>query len=120
MRDARIKPKGPAVVSGRAQLARWIVRGRLTQQEAADQIGISRVKLNQYLNGAARPSLETAIRIEDATGIGIRCWLLDDGAQAPGEAGETADGNYVNQRNTTAGEDSPRDGVTEVNHNPAG
>jgi transcriptional regulator with XRE-family HTH domain len=78
MRDGRMKPKGPAVLSGRALLARWIVRQRMTQAEAAEQIGISRVKLNQYLNAEARPSLETAIRIEDATGIGMRTWLLDD------------------------------------------
>ena len=118
MRDARIKPKVGAL-SGREQLARWILRGRLTQQEAADQIGISRVKLNQYLHGAARPSLETAIRIEDATGIGIRCWLLEDGAEAAGEALTSVGGDYVNHGNTTATEDTPTDGVSEVNHNPA-
>jgi transcriptional regulator with XRE-family HTH domain len=78
MRDARIKPKGPAVRSGRELLAQWIVRQRMTQGEAADQIGISRVKLNQYLNREAKPSLETAIRIEDTTGIGIRLWLVEE------------------------------------------
>jgi transcriptional regulator with XRE-family HTH domain len=50
----------------------------MTQAEAAEQIGISRVKLNQYLHGEARPSLETAIRIEDTTGIAVRAWLIDD------------------------------------------
>lgn len=84
MSDARIKPKGaPAQRSGKELLARWIVRGRMTQGEAAEQIGISRVKLNQYLNAEARPSLETAIRIEDATGIGMRTWLVDDPVEAP-------------------------------------
>ena len=80
MRDNRIKPKtspGP-----RALLARWIVRGRMNQGEAADVIGISRVKLNQYLNGESRPSLETAVRIEDACGIGVRLWLAEDAAEA--------------------------------------
>jgi len=76
MADGRMKPRRP--LSGRELLNRWIVRGRMTQGEAADFIGISRVKLNQYLNGEARPSLETAIRIEDATGIGIRSWLIED------------------------------------------
>jgi transcriptional regulator with XRE-family HTH domain len=80
MRDARIKPRRP--LSGRELLAQWLVRRRLTQGEGADEIGISRVKLNQYLNGEARPSLETAIRIEDATGIGIRAWLIEDEAPA--------------------------------------
>ena len=76
MSDARIRPKG-AGLSGKQLLARWIVRGRMTQAEAAEQIGVSRVKLNQYLNAEARPSLETAIRIEDATGIGMRTWLVE-------------------------------------------
>jgi len=78
MRDGRMKLRDPGAASARALLDRWIVRGRITQTEAADVIGISRVKLNQYLHGDARPSLETAIRIEDATGIGVRLWLLDD------------------------------------------
>jgi transcriptional regulator with XRE-family HTH domain len=77
MTDARIKPKR-GELSARELLVRWMVRGRMTQGEAADQIGISRVKLNQYLNAEARPSLETAIRIEDATGISIRTWLVPD------------------------------------------
>jgi len=83
MKDARIKPKDPTGPSARVLLARWIVRGRLTQGEAADLISISRVKLNQYLNGEARPSLETAIRIEDATGIAVRSWLIDDPEPVP-------------------------------------
>ena len=77
MADARIKPTADRH-SARTLLARWLVRGRMTQTEAAAQIGISRVKLNQYLNAEARPSLETAIRIEDVTGIGIRLWLVDN------------------------------------------
>jgi transcriptional regulator with XRE-family HTH domain len=84
MTDARIKPKGaPARASGRTLLSQWIVRGRMTQGEAAERIGISRVKLNQYLNAEARPSLETAIRIEDATGIGMRTWLVEDAVVEP-------------------------------------
>jgi transcriptional regulator with XRE-family HTH domain len=79
MTDRRIKPKTGSL-SGRGLLAQWLVRHRMTQAEAADQIGISRVKLNQYLTAEARPSLETAIRIEDATGIGVRLWLLEDPA----------------------------------------
>ena len=76
MPDRRIKARA-LTLSARELLARWIQRGRMSQQEAAEVIGISKVKLNQYLQGAARPSLETAIRIEDAAGIGIRLWLLE-------------------------------------------
>jgi transcriptional regulator with XRE-family HTH domain len=85
MSDARIRPKAVGL-SGKQLLARWIVRGRMTQAEAADQIGVSRVKLNQYLQGVARPSLETATRIEDATGIGMRAWLVEEPEQAPSAA----------------------------------
>jgi plasmid maintenance system antidote protein VapI len=92
MSDARIKPK-TSVQSGRQLLDRWIVRGRMTQGEAADAIGISRVKLNQYLHAEARPSLETAIRIEDATGIGMRTWLVDDQADLRRAEPEVTNGN---------------------------
>ena len=103
MTDHRIKPKS-GCLSGRALLAQWLVRHRMTQAEAADQIGISRVKLNQYLTAVARPSLETAIRIEDATGIGVRLWLLDD----------------VTDRDTIGSglaQETPREKESEVNHN---
>src|SRR5262245_5218981 len=82
MRDGRLRRTG-LVLSGRQQLERYIVRHRLTQAEAADQFGISRVQLNQYLNRERRPGLEVAIQIEDVTGIGIRMWLLDDLTEEP-------------------------------------
>jgi len=82
MRDARIKPPRPDRLTARELLVRWMVRGRMTQGEAADQIGISRVKLNQYLNSRSIPCLETAVRIEDATGIQARLWLEDEPAAA--------------------------------------
>jgi plasmid maintenance system antidote protein VapI len=78
MSDGRIKPKATAGRSGRVLLERWMVRMRLTQGEAAELIGISRVTLNQYLNGDKRPGLEAAVRIEDATGITGRSWLIDE------------------------------------------
>jgi transcriptional regulator with XRE-family HTH domain len=87
MHDARIRPQPTTPRSGRRLLAHWIERMRLTQGEAAEHIGISRVKLNQYLNSEARPSLETAIRIEDATGIPVRAWLIE--AEAEEIAGVT-------------------------------
>ena len=84
--DARIRPEAPAR-SGRRLLAQWIERIRLTQGEAAEYIGISRVKLNQYLNSEATPSLPTAVRIEDKTGIAVRSWLIE--AEAEELAGVT-------------------------------
>jgi plasmid maintenance system antidote protein VapI len=96
MKDRRIRPKTEGL-SGRQLLERWLVRSRMTQEEAAGIIGISRVKFNQYLNGAYRPSLETAIRIEDVTGIGARLWLVDEPpAMAESEASDynVSDGNH--------------------------
>jgi transcriptional regulator with XRE-family HTH domain len=94
MKDARLKPRRPEALSARELLARWLVRGRMTQAEAAEQIGLSRVQLNQYLQGEKRPSLEMAIRIEDATGISIRSWLSEDALETPrvtdGDTGERA------------------------------
>jgi transcriptional regulator with XRE-family HTH domain len=73
MTDKRRKPK--TGLSGRELLERWIVSHRMTQAEAADAIGLPRPKLNQYLHGTVQPSLESALLIEDATGIGARTWL---------------------------------------------
>jgi transcriptional regulator with XRE-family HTH domain len=114
MSDGRLKPKGSGGLSGRALLARWIVRGRMTQQEAADQIGVSRVKLNQYLHAAALPSLETAIRIEDASGIPVRSWLVEEAdardrniAADPGMSdapnGRVSDVNIISKNRTPPG-----------------
>lgn len=77
MRDLRFKLK-PLGRSGRQLLEQWIVRQRMTQAEAAELIGIDRTKLNKYLTGTIIPSLETAIRVEDATGIGMRTWLIKE------------------------------------------
>jgi transcriptional regulator with XRE-family HTH domain len=87
MTDARIAD-GLGATLGATRCSRAIVRGRMTQGEAAEVIGISRVKLNQYLNGEGRPSLETAIRIEDAAGIGIRSWLIAEAAPKDREAAQ--------------------------------
>jgi len=77
MRDRRIKPR-PDMPSGGAQLQGWLYRLRLTQAGGAKLLGVSRVKVNQYVNFEARPSLETAIRLEDIAGIPVRAWLVDD------------------------------------------
>ena len=87
MSDGRSKSR-TVTLGGPELLERWIMRGRMTQAEAADRIGISRVQLNQYLHGVSVPGLATAIRIEDATGIGIRTWLTDSPKVADGRIGE--------------------------------
>jgi transcriptional regulator with XRE-family HTH domain len=108
MTDLRIKPKmARAQLSGRMLLARWIVRGRMTQAEAAEQIGVSRVKLNQYLQGSSRPSLETATRIEDATGIGMRSWLVDDPTPSKPGPLDVVEDRSLAQREADGDQDRP-------------
>lgn len=69
------RPK-PNACRGHVLLGQWLIRAKLTQAEAADYIGISRVSFNQTVNFLTLPTLISAIRIEDVTGIGVRNWLI--------------------------------------------
>jgi plasmid maintenance system antidote protein VapI len=77
MKDGRRKPRLD-VPSGRALLERWIALHHLSQAEAAVTLGVPASKLNEYLHAEKRPSLATAVRIEDVAGIGVRTWLVDE------------------------------------------
>lgn len=59
---------------GRHLLNLWWMRSRLTQEEAAERLGMQRVQLNRFLNGTRRPGLDAAFRIEDRTGVPARSW----------------------------------------------
>lgn len=59
---------------GRARLRAWIDRRGLTQEDAAKEIGVHRVHLNYFLTGERRPGLDTALLIEESTGIPMRTW----------------------------------------------
>src|SRR5262245_24226764 len=82
---------------GRHRLRDWLDRTRLTQEQAAARIGIHRVHLNQFLTGERRPGLDTAILIEDATGISVRTWQHPR-FRPGGSAEPSTPSTYVNQR----------------------
>lgn len=63
-----------AELLGRHQLTDWLRRRGLSQGDAAKEIGIHRVHLNQFLTGERRPGLDTAILLEERTGIPVRAW----------------------------------------------
>lgn len=62
--------------SGRERLQQWIDRSELNQNEAAETLSVHHVVLSQILNGKRNPGLRTAVKIEEATGIPAKSWLL--------------------------------------------
>lgn len=50
------------------------MRSKLTQQDGAEVLEIDRTYLSQMLNGKRTPGLETALRIENITGVSVRSW----------------------------------------------
>lgn len=48
-------------------LSKWRSREKLTQQQAADLIGIDLSTYNAFENGRERPGLDYAVRIDEAT-----------------------------------------------------
>lgn len=61
--------------TGRERLRQWIDRSKLNQLEAAALIGIDHGQLNHILQGRRRPGLDTAVKIEQATGIVVEAWV---------------------------------------------
>lgn len=60
--------------SGREQLRDWIAKREMNQREAADFLGMNEVHFGQILNGVRQAGLNTAIKIEEHTGIPIKSW----------------------------------------------
>lgn len=58
-------------------LARWIDAKRLSRDEVADRLGVSRAHLDRLCADGRRPDLELAFAIQDLTGgeIPARSWL---------------------------------------------
>lgn len=67
---------------GEKLLYKW--RGDRSQQEAADVIGIDLARYNAFENGRARPGLDWAVRIEEATdgAVPAKSWASDPKALA--------------------------------------
>ena len=62
--------------SGREQLRAWIDRQGMTQREAARTLSMNEVMMSQVLAGDRTPSIQSAIRVEELTGIAVRSWKL--------------------------------------------
>lgn len=61
--------------TGRDRLKAWIERSKLDQVGAARVIGMHPTQLNHILTGKRRPGLDTAVKIEQATGIVVEAWV---------------------------------------------
>lgn len=77
-RKAEPKYNSPGI----ALLKKW--RGDMKQQEAADIIGIDLARYNAFEHGRARPGLDWAFRIEEATkrAVPADSWAKDPEALA--------------------------------------
>jgi plasmid maintenance system antidote protein VapI len=72
------------MVKGRERLRQWIDRSKVNQLEAAEIIDIDPTQLSHILTGRRRPGLDTAVKIERATGIAVEAWTpIDDGEAEP-------------------------------------
>lgn len=74
--------------NGRERLRQWISRSKLTQLEAASVIGMDHTQLSHILMGRRRPGLDTAVKIEQATGIVVEAWVPFDADEQPTEVSE--------------------------------
>jgi len=48
---------------------------RLTQQELADAVGVTRVRINEIINGRRGITADTALRLSRALGTSVDFWL---------------------------------------------
>lgn len=65
---------GYAVAPG-MYLQEWIEEASVTQQEAADRLGLSRKTVNGIIKGTQPVSQETAIKLERVTSTPRDAWL---------------------------------------------
>ncbi|MDQ1075157.1 HigA family addiction module antitoxin [Microbacterium sp. SORGH_AS_0969] len=56
-------------------LDEWLEESSLTQQEAANRLGVSRKHVNEIVNGRAPVTPETALKLERLTGIPADSWV---------------------------------------------
>lgn len=82
--------------SGRDQLHDWIARHGVNQRKAADLLDMNEVHLGQILNGIRRAGLDTAIKIEDHTGIPVKSW--GRGRKRTAQPAKRGDGKRPSER----------------------
>ena len=71
------KPRIGRPVEKRSKLGDWVDAHGWTRQQLAEALGIAFGTATRLCSGARRPSLETAIQIEDLTdgAVSVRSWL---------------------------------------------
>jgi transcriptional regulator with XRE-family HTH domain len=76
-RVARSKRRVGRPVEKRSKLGVWVDERGWTRRQLAEKLGIELSSAARLCSGARRPSLETAIQIEDLTdgAVPVRYWL---------------------------------------------
>jgi plasmid maintenance system antidote protein VapI len=60
---------------GAVALAKWIETKGKTQTWVGLRVGVRQSSISALVSGTFEPSLETAIRLEKLTGIGVALWI---------------------------------------------
>jgi antitoxin HigA-1 len=70
-RDFEREPTHPGVFVKEGVLEKY----GMTQQELANAIGLSRLSINEIVNGRRNITESTALRLERLTGVSVEFWL---------------------------------------------
>jgi transcriptional regulator with XRE-family HTH domain len=62
------------VPRGSALLAAYVAAEGLTQQEAAQRLGIHQSTLSRWVCGKQRPDIDQVLRLRDEIGIPVEAW----------------------------------------------
>lgn len=60
--------------AGSELLRRWRERKGLSQETAAEKLGVRQATLSRYESGARAPRLPEALRIRDVAGVPLEAW----------------------------------------------
>jgi transcriptional regulator with XRE-family HTH domain len=71
----RMTDKGRPVCAGAAELREWRAVRKISQRVLAGVLEVTGQLISDLECGRRIPSLETAVRIEDGTGIPPRAWV---------------------------------------------
>lgn len=74
-RERFYESRGRPVNENENALTKWIEEQKISRAEAAIRIGLVRQHLDAICRGARTPNLETAIKIQTATGIPVETWI---------------------------------------------
>lgn len=97
-------------------LRTYLAAEGVTQVRFAEMIGVQQSMVSRLLKGKARPSLETAVAIERATGgaVPAATWVPETGLDgAPAPETEAAPDSQVAASEPPAERRSPAGGVSE-------